>query len=287
MVQINTICICGAGTMGSGIAQVSAQSGYYTILFDVNESILEKAKDSIQKNLQYLTDKQKISEEEKEQIHQRIKFVKDINDCLADVIIEAIIEKIDAKVALFNQLAEASHAEVIFATNTSSLSVSEIQKKVLHPERVVGMHFFNPAYSMKLVEVVKGEQTSEDVAQTIYELCKQMGKTPVMCKDVPGFIVNRVARHYYLEAMKLVEQGIATFKDVDAIMEASGFKMGPFKLMDLIGMDINLSVSQSMYEAFNNADRFKPSDLQIEKVKNGELGRKTGKGFYDYKLSEP
>ncbi len=287
MVQTNTICICGAGTMGSGIAQVSAQSGYYTILFDVNESILGKAKDSIQKNLQYLTDKQKISEEEKEQIHQRIKFVKDINDCLADVIIEAIIEKIDAKVALFNQLAEASHAEVIFATNTSSLSVSEIQKKVLHPQRVVGMHFFNPAYLMKLVEVVKGEQTNIEVAQTIYELCKQMGKTPVMCKDVPGFIVNRVARHYYLEAMKLVEQGIATFKDVDAIMEASGFKMGPFKLMDLIGMDINLSVSQSMYEAFNNADRFKPADLQIEKVKNGELGRKTGKGFYDYKLSEP
>ncbi len=287
MVQTNTICICGAGTMGSGIAQVSAQSGYYTILFDVNESILEKAKDSIQKNLQYLTDKQKISEEEKEQIHQRIKFVKDINDCLADVIIEAIIEKIDAKVALFNQLAEASHAEVIFATNTSSLSVSEIQKKVLHPQRVVGMHFFNPAYLMKLVEVVKGEQTNIEVAQTIYELCKQMGKTPVMCKDVPGFIVNRVARHYYLEAMKLVEQGIATFKDVDVIMEASGFKMGPFKLMDLIGMDINLSVSQSMYEAFNNADRFKPADLQIEKVKNGELGRKTGKGFYDYKLSEP
>ena len=287
MVQTNTICICGAGTMGSGIAQVSAQSGYYTILFDVNESILEKAKDSIQKNLQYLTDKQKISEEEKEQIHQRIKFVKDINDCLADVIIEAIIEKIDAKVALFNQLAGASHAEVIFATNTSSLSVSEIQKKVLHPQRVVGMHFFNPAYLMKLVEVVKGEQTNIEVAQTIYELCKQMGKTPVMCKDVPGFIVNRVARHYYLEAMKLVEQGIATFKDVDAIMEASGFKMGPFKLMDLIGMDINLSVSQSMYETFNNADRFKPADLQIEKVKNGELGRKTGKGFYDYKLSEP
>ncbi len=283
MVQtIQTICVCGAGTMGSGIAQVSAQSGFNTILFDLNESVLEKAKESIQKNFQFLVDKQKISEEEKNKIFQRTKFVNDTNDCIADVIIEAIIEKIDAKVALFNQLAAVNHAETIFATNTSSLSVSDIQIKVNHPERVVGMHFFNPAYLMKLVEVVKGEQSSEEAAETIYDLCKQMGKSPVMCKDAPGFIVNRVARHYYLEAMKLVEQGHTTFENVDTIMEASGFKMGPFKLMDLIGMDINLSVSQSMYEAFNNAVRFKPSSLQIEKVNKGELGRKTGKGFYEY-----
>ena len=268
--------------MGTGIAQVSAQSGFNTILFDVNESVLEKATAGIQKNLQYLVDKQKISAEEKEKIYQRIKFVKNINDCIADVIIEAIIEKVEAKVSLFNQLAEINNAKTIFATNTSSLSVSDIQKNILHPQRVVGMHFFNPAYLMKLVEVVKGEQTDTDVAEKIYALCKQMGKSPVMCKDAPGFIVNRVACHYYLEAMKIVEQGIATFENVDAIMEASGFKMGPFKLMDLIGMDINLSVSQSMYDAFNNAERFKPSSLQIEKVKNGELGRKTGKGFYKY-----
>ena len=277
-----TICICGAGTMGTGIAQVSAQSGFNTILFDVNESVLEKATAGIQKNLQYLVDKQKISTEEKERIYQRIKFVKNINDCIADVIIEAIIEKVDAKVSLFNQLAEINNHKAIFASNTSSLSVSDIQKNILHPQRVVGMHFFNPAYLMKLVEVVKGEQTDNDVAEKIYVLCKQMGKSPVMCKDAPGFIVNRVARHYYLEAMKIVEQGIATFENVDAIMEASGFKMGPFKLMDLIGMDINLSVSQSIYEAFNNAERFKPSSIQIEKVKNDELGRKTGKGFYEY-----
>lgn len=283
MVQtINTICICGAGTMGSGIAQVSAQSGFATILFDVNEFVLEKAKTGIQKNLQFLADKQKISAQEKEQVYQRIRFVNNINDCIADVIIEAIVEKIDAKVELFNQLAEVNNSEKIFATNTSSLSVSDIQKIVNQPERVVGMHFFNPAYLMKLVEVVKGEQTSEIVAHTIYELCKQLGKTPVMCKDSPGFIVNRVARHYYLEAMKLVEQEVATFENVDIIMEASAFKMGPFKLMDLIGMDVNLSVSQSIYEAFNNAERFKPSILQSEKVKNGELGRKTGKGFYEY-----
>ncbi|MDB5224184.1 MAG: 3-hydroxybutyryl-CoA dehydrogenase [Chitinophagaceae bacterium] len=279
--MVQTICICGAGTMGSGIAQVSAQNNFNTILFDVNETVLEKAKAGIQKNLQFLVEKQKISAEQKAQIYQRIKFVKDINECVADVIIEAIIEKVEAKVSLFNQLAKVNHEEVIFASNTSSLSISDIQKEVLHPERVVGMHFFNPAYLMKLVEVIKGEQTSEVTAQTIYALCKQMGKSPVMCKDAPGFIVNRVARHYYLEAMKLVEEGVATFENVDAIMEASGFKMGPFRLMDLIGIDINLSVSQSIYEAYN-AGRFKPSNLQIEKVKNGELGRKTGKGFYEY-----
>jgi len=283
MVQtIQTICICGAGTMGSGIAQVCAQSGFYTILFDVNETVLDKAKISIKKNLEYLVGKNKLSEEEKEQAWQRIRFVNDTNDCLADVIIEAIIEKTEAKIALFNQLAEVNHSEVIFATNTSSLSISAIQKKVVHPERVVGMHFFNPAPVMKLVEIVKGKQTDDNVAQIIYELCKKMNKVPVMCIDAPGFIVNRIARHYYLEAMKLVEAGIATIENVDDIMEATGFKMGPFRLMDLIGIDINLAVSQSIYEAFDKTERFKPSVLQVEKVRNGELGRKSGKGFYKY-----
>lgn len=280
--QINSICIVGAGTMGSGIALASAQSGFYTLLFDINNDILEKAKTGIQKNLQFLVDKQKISAEEKENIFNRIRFVTDTNDCLADVIIEAIIEKVDAKVAIFNQLAEVNHAEVIFATNTSSLSVSEIQSKIMHPQRVVGMHFFNPAHIMKLVEVVKGDQTTAEAAQTIYDLCLQMNKTPVMCKDAPGFIVNRVARHYYLEAMKLIETGVATIENVDEVMEATGFKMGPFRLMDLIGMDINLAVSQSLYDACNKAERFKPSPIQIDKVAKGELGKKTGKGFYQY-----
>ena len=280
--MISTICVIGAGTMGSGIAQTAAQSGFYTLLFDINREVLEKAKTSIQKSLQYLLDKQKISAGEKENIYQRIQFITDTNDCLADIIIEAIVEKVEAKVAIFNQLAELNHSEVIFATNTSSLSVSEIQARVQQPQRVVGMHFFNPAPVMKLVEVVKGDQTTDEVAQTVYELCLQMNKTPVMCKDAPGFIVNRVARHYYLEAMKLVENGIATMENVDEIMEASGFKMGPFKLMDLIGMDVNLAVSQSLYDACNKAERFKPSPLQIDKVSKGELGKKTGKGFYNY-----
>jgi len=280
--EVNTICVIGAGTMGSGIAQVAAQSGFYTLLFDINTAMLDKAKLGIEKNLQYLFNKQKITEAEKDNIFQRIQFVNDTNDCLADVFIEAIVEKVDAKVAIFNQMAEVNHSEVIFASNTSSLSISDIQAKVVHPERVVGMHFFNPAPLMKLVEVVQGQQTADKVVDNIAALCKQLNKVPVLCKDAPGFIVNRVARHYYLEAMKLVENRVASIEEVDTIMEASGFKMGPFKLMDLIGMDINLAVSQSVYEAFNKAERFTPSPLQIEKVAKGELGKKTGKGFYEY-----
>jgi 3-hydroxybutyryl-CoA dehydrogenase len=213
-----------------------------------------------------------------------LQFTNNLNYCKADLIIEAIIEKVESKTTLFNQLSGINSSETIFATNTSSLSISEIQKNILYPERVIGMHFFNPAPVMKLVEVVKGELTDEEVAQTIYKFCEQINKTPVLCKDAPGFIVNRIARHYYLEGLKLVENGITSFENVDAVMEATGFKMGPFKLMDLIGMDINLSVSQSIYEAFNKAERFEPSSIQIEKVKNGELGRKTGRGFYSYPL---
>lgn len=280
--MISSICVIGAGTMGSGIAQTAAQSGFYTLLFDINTGVLEKAKAAIQKSLDYLVNKEKITAEEKEIILQRIKFVTDTNDCLADIVVEAIVEKVEAKVGIFNQLAELNHSEVIFASNTSSLSISEIQAKVQNPQRVVGMHFFNPAQVMKLVEVVKGDQTSDEAAQTVYDLCLQMKKTPVMCKDAPGFIVNRVARHYYLEAMKLVETGVADFECVDEVLEASGFKMGPFKLMDLIGNDVNLAVSQSLYDACNKAERFKPSPIQIEKVAKGELGKKTKKGYYTY-----
>ena len=280
--MINTICVIGAGTMGSGIAQTAAQNGFYTLLFDINEEVLAKAKAVIEKSLRFLVEKEKITATEKENIFQRIRFVTDSNECLADIIIEAVVEKIDAKVAIFNQLAEVNHSEVIFATNTSSLSVSDIQAKVQQPQRVVGMHFFNPAPVMKLVEVVKGDQTLDAVAQTVFDLCLQMKKTPVMCIDAPGFIVNRVARHYYLEAMKLVEKEIATIENIDELMEASGFKLGPFKLMDLIGNDVNLAVSKSLYDACDHAERFKPSALQINKVAKGELGKKTGKGFYSY-----
>ena len=280
--MIHSICVIGAGTMGSGIAQASAQSGFDTLLFDVNAEVLEHAKKSIRANLEYLVAKQKITAATQQGIYKKIQFISKVENCIADIIIEAVVEKIDVKVNIFNQLAASNHTEVIFATNTSSLSVSEIQQQVMHPSRVVGMHYFNPAPLMKLVEVVQGNQTAEKVTKAVYDLCKQMNKTPVLCKDAPGFIVNRVARHYYLEAMKLVENKHAALEDVDRIMEATGFKMGPFKLMDLIGMDVNLAVSQSVYKAFNESARFKPSPLQIEKVAKGELGKKTGKGFYKY-----
>lgn len=277
-----TICVCGAGTMGSGIAQVAAQSGFKTILFDVNNTAINNATIFIEKNLQYLVVKEKISTSQKGEIFNRIHFTNDITACTGEVIIEAIAEIEEAKISLFNELAKYNSEEVIFATNTSSLSVSVLQQKIVFPERVVGMHFFNPAYIMKLVEIVKGKETNNQIVSAIYDVAKQMNKVPVICKDAPGFIVNRIARHYYLEALKLVEDGVATFENVDDILEASGFKMGPFKLMDLIGMDINLAVSESIYEAFEKAERFKPSPLQIEKVEQGLLGKKTEKGFYNY-----
>ena len=280
--EINSVCICGAGTMGSGIAQVSAQSGFYTILYELNAAVLEKAKGNIEKDLQKLVEKGKISEEQKLKTLQRILFTNDLQICQADVFIEAIVEKPGIKSALFNQLAEMNHSECIFASNTSSLSVTTIAAAVKNPERVIGMHFFNPAPVMKLVEVVNTSYTNEATTKTILELARMMGKTPVLCKDSPGFIVNRVARPYYIESLRLAEEGIADFSQADRLLEATGFKMGPFKLMDLIGNDVNYAVSVSVYEQLGNPDRLAPSPIQKEKVDKGELGKKSGKGYYEY-----
>lgn len=279
---INSICICGAGTMGSGIAQVSALAGFSTLLYDLNPAVLEKAKISIEQSLQSLAEKGKIVSVEKEKIFQRIQFTSDLQTCLADVFIEAIVEKPEIKIALFNQLAEINHSESVFASNTSSLSVAAIATKIKNPERIIGMHFFNPALVMKLVEVVTTNYTNEHTTQIITALAKQMDKVPVVCKDSPGFIVNRVARPYYIESLRLVEEGHTTFSQIDSLLETSGFKMGPFKLMDLIGNDINYAVSCSVYEQLNKPERLKPSDIQKEKTESGELGRKTGKGYYTY-----
>lgn len=281
MSSMNTICICGAGTMGAGIAQIAAQSGFHIILYDVNRDMVAKAQTVISNSLQAGVDKKRFTVTEKNTTLSRLRFTTDMNDCIADLFIEAIIENTIIKAGLFNQLNEFNHSEVIFATNTSSLSVSEIAKTVINPQRVAGMHFFNPAPAMKLVEVVKGELTNDETIETIMALAKQMGKIPVLCKDAPGFIVNHVARPYYLEALRLMEAGVAP-ETIDALMESAGFKMGPFKLMDLIGNDINYAVSCSIYDAMDKPERLKPSSIQKEKVEKGELGRKTGKGYYEY-----
>jgi 3-hydroxybutyryl-CoA dehydrogenase len=282
MNQVKTICVCGAGTMGSGIAQLAAQSGYHTIQFDVSREMLQKSRSAIEKNLDFLISKQKLTPEQKEEILSGIQFTSKIDDCRAGVVIEAIIEDKQAKVDLFNTLSKINGTTTVFASNTSSISISEIASGVEDSTRVAGMHFFNPAPLMKLVEVVRGKQTKPEVIDLLVNLSRKMGKTPVVCKDAPGFIVNRVARHYYLEAMKLVELGLADIQTVDAVMEASGFKMGPFRLMDLIGMDINYGVSNIVWEALGKPGRLKPSSIQKTKVDAGELGRKTGKGFYQY-----
>lgn len=280
--MIHSICVCGAGTMGAGIAQVCAQAGFPTVLFDIDAKTLEKGKAGIEKNLGILLSKGKITESGRQNTLDHLQFTDQLNDCIADIIIEAIVENLTVKQGLLNRLAEINHSETIFATNTSSLSVSQIAAGVIHPSRVAGMHFFNPAPLMKLVEVVQATQTNEQVIKTIYELAKQLGKTPVLCKDAPGFIVNHVARPYYLEALRLIEQGVADIESVDELMEASGFKMGPFKLMDLIGNDINYAVSCSVYEQMGRPARLTPSPIQKAKVETGELGKKSGKGYYEY-----
>ena len=267
--------------MGSGIAQVAATAGFTTILFDLNESILHKAEEAIKSSLQKLEEKGRLSEGAKN-IMSRITFTGDVQHCKGDVIIEAIIEKREAKISLFNQLSAINTTETIFASNTSSLSISELAKEIQQPERFAGLHFFNPAPLMKLVEVVKGAQTSDAIIQTLLALTKQLGKTPVLCKDAPGFIVNRVARPFYIEALRIAEEGNIALEDIDALLENRGFKLGPFKLMDLIGNDINYAVSCSVYEQLQHPERLKPSYLQKEKVDKKELGKKTGKGYYKY-----
>ena len=279
---IKKIAVAGAGTMGSGIALAAAQSGFDTVVFDTNSTGLENARKALGKNLDFLVSKEKISPPEKEEILHRIVFTDAVNNCVADIIIEAIVEDLAVKHQLYASLAAVNADSAIFASNTSSLSITAIQQNIPHPERVAGMHFFNPAHVMKLVEVVAGEQTSQKTMDAIYGLCLALKKQPVICKDAPGFIVNRVARHFYLEAMHLAHDQKIPFEDIDVLMENAGFKMGPFRLMDLIGMDINLAVSRSVYHAFNDNPRFKPSPMQEQKVADGELGRKTGKGFYTY-----
>jgi 3-hydroxybutyryl-CoA dehydrogenase len=280
--NIRTIAIAGAGTMGSGIAQVTATAGYKTILFDIEPKMLQQAETNIKKSLAFLSSKGKISAAEEETILTNITYTNQLSDLKADLIIEAILEKLEIKHQFFQQVAELNGPNCILASNTSSIPITQIAAKVPNPERFLGIHFFNPAPIMKLVEIISGVQTDPTIATSCKKLIEDMGKTCVMAKDAPGFIVNRVARHYYVEGLKTLEENVADFETIDALMESSGFKMGPFKLMDLIGVDTNFSVTSSMYQLFHQDAKFRPSRIQQQLVDAGFHGKKTKRGFYVY-----
>jgi 3-hydroxybutyryl-CoA dehydrogenase len=279
----DTILVVGAGIMGAGIAQVAAQAGHPVLLFDARPDAAGAAKEQLAKTLKTLVDKGKLSEAAAAETIARIEPIPTLAFASAARIgVEAIVERLDAKRALFADLEAHLAADAILATNTSSISVTAIGNGMRHPERLVGMHFFNPVPLMRLVEVVSGLQTSPDVADAIFELGRAWRKVPVHAKSTPGFIVNRIARPYYAETLALLQERAATPEILDACLRGAGFKMGPCELMDLIGHDTNFSVTQSVFEANFYDKRFVPSLVQRDLVDGGLLGRKTGRGFYVY-----
>ncbi|SET92147.1 3-hydroxyacyl-CoA dehydrogenase NAD-binding domain-containing protein [Hymenobacter actinosclerus] len=285
--KIETVAVVGAGTMGLGIAQVCVQHGLPTILFDINADMLPKARQAIAAGLGKLVEKQKLSPAERDAALARLTLTDQLAEVRAELIVEAVVERLDVKQQLFRQLAGQNPATSIFASNTSSLPITRLAAGIPNPERVVGMHFFNPAPIMKLVEVISGVATAPAVADAVFALAERLGKRPVRAADAPGFIVNRVARHYYVEGLKLAEEQVAPLEVIDELLESAGFRMGPFRLMDLIGVDSNYLVTSAMYEAFHFDAKFRPSRLQQQKVDAGHHGRKSGRGFYAYPAAKP
>ena len=283
-----TIGVIGAGAMGAGIAQVAASAGHVVYLHDQNSNAITTGINNINTGLKKQVKRGKMTEEDRLALIDRIRPTTNINDLAnTGLIVEAIIESLEIKQSLFAKLEEICSSSTILATNTSSLSITSIAAKLTTPKRFVGMHFFNPAPILKLVEVVTGLATDQRVAQTIYNTAKKWGKSPVYTKSSPGFIVNRVARPFYAEGLRVLEEGGASVSTLDTIMrETANFRMGPFELMDLIGHDVNYAVTCSVFNAYYQDPRFKPSLYQQELVNAGFLGCKSGKGFYDYNNDE-
>lgn len=278
------IGVIGAGTMGIGIAQVAATNGCRVWVYDANAKQVETATVGLEKTLTRLVDKQKISAEKMTEILTNISIateLKDFKDC--ELIIEAIIENKEIKTNVFTELEKHVSESCVIASNTSSISITSLGAELQKPERFIGIHFFNPAPLMPLVEIIPSLITEKSLAEKMYNLMKDWGKTPVIAKDIPGFIVNRIARPYYGEGLRIVEENIATVEQVDDAMKTLGnFKMGPFELMDLIGVDVNFSVTTTVYKDYFYDPKYKPSLLQ-QRMSEAKLhGRKTGKGFYDY-----
>ncbi|HEX2728714.1 MAG TPA: 3-hydroxyacyl-CoA dehydrogenase NAD-binding domain-containing protein, partial [Rubrobacteraceae bacterium] len=280
------IAVVGAGTMGAGIAESAALASLSTVMLDVQEDALARGRAAIERDLERRVKKGRISDDERLEILGRVSMTTSVEDCAdAPVVVEAVVESMEVKRKVFADLEGVVGSEAVLATNTSSLSVAGIAAAAERPERVVGMHFFNPVPAMRLVEIVTGPSTDPSAVGRAEEISERLGKTPIRVSDTPGFVVNRVARPFYLEALRIVEAG-GEPEQVDAAIREAGFRMGPMQLADLIGNDINLAVSESLFERYYFQPRFRPSYLQRSMVEAGLLGRKSGRGFYDYGSEE-
>ncbi len=278
------IGVAGSGAMGSGIAQVAAQGKHEVVVFDIAPQALEKAKEKLERVMDRLVEKGKMTSDQTAALLGRISWLSDL-EAFADcgMVIEAIVERLDVKQQLFGELQRIVGKECILATNTSSLSIAAIASALDKPERAIGIHFFNPAPLMPLVEIIPAVQTAPEVTDATCRLIHSWGKVTVLAKDAPGFIVNRVARPFYGEALRIYEEGFANFATIDwAMKEIGGFRMGPFELMDLIGNDVNYAVTENVFAAFYYDPRYRPSVIQKRYTEAGWLGRKTGRGYYEY-----
>ncbi|MGQ7034075.1 3-hydroxyacyl-CoA dehydrogenase NAD-binding domain-containing protein, partial [Escherichia coli] len=285
MINVQTVAVIGSGTMGAGIAEVAASHGHQVLLYDISAEALTRAIDGIHARLNSRVTRGKLTAETCERTLKRLIPVTDIHAlAAANLVIEAASERLEVKKALFAQLAEVCPPQTLLTTNTSSISITAIAAEVKNPERVAGLHFFNPAPVMKLVEVVSGLATAAEVVEQLCELTLSWGKQPVRCHSTPGFIVNRVARPYYSEAWRALEEQVAAPEVIDAALrDGAGFPMGPLELTDLIGQDVNFAVTCSVFNAFWQERRFLPSLVQQELVIGGRLGKKSGLGVYDWR----
>jgi 3-hydroxybutyryl-CoA dehydrogenase len=280
---METIGIIGAGTMGNGIAYVAANHGHAVVMYDVQLPLAQRGLDAIRATLQRHVDKNRIDQAEMQTTLDRVQLTADLGDMAqAALVIEAVPEDLELKRDIFQALDHICDPQALLCSNTSSLSITALAGATQRPDRVAGLHFFNPAPMMALVEIVQGGRTSEATIGSLIALGRRWGKTPIVTRDTPGFIVNRVARPFYGEALRLLDHQVADAATIDRVVKAAGFKMGPFELLDLIGLDVNLAVTKSIYDAYFHEARFKPHPLQQRMVDAGLLGRKSQRGFYEY-----